>query len=89
MTFTDTNHRSVTVDTKAAEEVLNSYPLAHPSVQADRDLALMVCEMVNPDNPNLRVGATTKRAVRDRYRGDPVEYLSQQFCGDGDSDFGF
>jgi len=75
--------------TRAVEEVLNFYPRARPSERTDRDLALIVCEMMNPDNPNLRVGVTTKRAIRDRYSEGPVRYLSQQLCEDIGSDLGF
>jgi len=75
--------------TRAVEEVLNFYPRARPSERTDRDLALMVCEMMNPDNPNLRVGVTTKRAIRDRYSEGPGRYLSQQLCEDIGSDLGF
>jgi hypothetical protein len=53
---------------RAAERVLDAYPRAKPSTYPDRDLALAVCEMMNPDDFRFSIGPTTRRTLNDRYR---------------------
>lgn len=64
---------------RAAEKVLDTYPRARPSIQSDRDLALAVCEIMNPGDRRFQIGATTRQVIYDRYKSDPVEYLSRRF----------
>lgn len=65
---------------RAAEKVLDTYPRARPSIQSDRDLALAVCEIMNPGDYRFQIGATTRQAMNERYKSDPVEYLARRFA---------
>jgi hypothetical protein len=53
---------------RAAERVLDAYPRAKPSTNPDRDLALAVCEMMNPDDFRFSIGPTTRQVLRSRYQ---------------------
>lgn len=64
---------------RAAEKVLDTYPRASPSIQSDRDLALAVCEIMNPGDYRFQIGTTTRQVIHDRYKSDPVEYLARRF----------
>jgi len=74
---------------KASEKVLDTYPRARPSLESDRDLALAVCEIMNPDNPLFRIGPTTRQVIYDRYKSDPVEYLARRFTSTESADIDF
>jgi len=65
---------------KAAERVLDTYPRAKPSIRSDRDLALAVCEIMNPGDYRFQIGPTTRQVIYDRYKSDPVEYLVRRFA---------
>jgi DNA-binding transcriptional regulator YhcF (GntR family) len=65
---------------RAAEKVLDTYPRARPSIQSDRDLALAVCEIMNPGDYRFQIGATTRQVMNERYKSDPVEYLARRFA---------
>jgi len=57
---------------RAAEKVLEMYPRAQPSVHPDRDLALAVCEIMNPDDFRFQIGPTTRQVLRSRYQ-EPLQ----------------
>lgn len=74
---------------QAAEKVLDTYPTARPSIQSDRDLALAVCEMMNPGDYRFQIGVTTRQVLHDRYQKNAIGLLSEQFVTDSDVDLGF
>jgi len=74
---------------QAAEKVLDTYPTARPSIQADRDLALAVCEMMNPGDSRFRVGTTTRQALNNKYQDGLTVLMSGRLSSSTDLELGF
>jgi len=52
---------------------LLEYPAAQPATQPDRDLALFVCEQLNPNVPALKLTLEGKRELERRYKPRPTQ----------------
>ena len=74
---------------RAAEKVLDTYPRARPSIQSDRDLALAVCEIMNPGDYRFEIRATTRQALHNRYTESAIAHPLQCPTSDVDADVGF
>jgi len=59
--------------TNACLDALHLYPAAQPATQPDKELALFVCEQLNPNVPALKLTLEGKRALERRYKPRPAQ----------------
>jgi len=59
--------------TQACLDALQLYPAAQPATNPDHELALFVCEQLNPTVPALKLTPASKRELERRYKPRPAQ----------------